>query len=584
MSSKPLFELTENLIKKYCDGKTFIRGEDYIDAVSTLTLRGDELSVKVHGSMYEPYRVHITFNENSWKNGSCSCPSENYPCKHLVATLLKIVREGIDSIEPAFEESLKSLDADALRTLLTNLVEQNPELMDDIQLDLIKPSKKNDSNEMRPNFSALKRKMIKTLNSEFNNWDNSFEYIIEDIKTLFNQVQPFLEAEDGKTALKVLEALTEPLLTETSEFLDYAEDSYCNILEDLELLWIEAFLIVQLSKTEKEYWFERISEWQKSEDWAFQALMQVVQHDWGYPLLDAALKCQESVMSCDIGKDKAINDKIAVIGLKILKRKQQWDQCLALAKLAFMDQEYASILIQQKQFQECQKFIKQTFRCPEKILQLARQFYESEQPQIAFELISSAIPLVDNRINVNLELIRWSRELAFELNQHETGIQIGTRILQNNPTLEDYVSLKKGAKERWEKIQPQLIQSFQTISRYNLTGPIEIFLYEKMFDLAIKLSETSDWAFFPKFVIDQVLEERPEWALKKCEELAIVAINTTSNYGYEAATELLNKGYAAAKLIRKTEVWNTKIRQIIDHHKRKRNLIPLLHHLLSVHS
>jgi len=150
MSSKPLFELTETLIKKYCDGKTFGRGEEYIDAVSTLTLRGNELCVKVHGTQDEPYRVNITFSEKNWKNGSCSCPSENYPCKHLVATLLKIVHEGFDSVEPTFKESLKSLDADALRTLLTNIVEKNPELMDDVQLDLIKPYDKNNSNEILP--------------------------------------------------------------------------------------------------------------------------------------------------------------------------------------------------------------------------------------------------------------------------------------------------------------------------------------------------------------------------------------------------------------------------------------------------
>lgn len=276
MSSKPLFELTETLIKKYCDGKTFGRGEDYIDAVSTLTLRGDKLSVNVYGSTDEPYRVNITLNKYRWKNGSCSCPSENYPCKHLVATLLKIVREGIDSIEPAFEENLKSLDADTLRALLINIVEQNPELMDDIQLDLIKPQNPGDQNEIRLNFSVLKRKMTKTLNSEFNHWDSSFDYIVDEIKTLFNKVQPFLEAEDGNTALKVLEALTEPLLTETSEFLDYAEDSYGDLLDELEKLWIKALSIAQLSKQENEYWFKRISEWQKSEEWAFQALMQVV--------------------------------------------------------------------------------------------------------------------------------------------------------------------------------------------------------------------------------------------------------------------------------------------------------------------
>lgn len=148
MSPKPLFELTETLIKKYCDKKTFDKGEDYIDAVSNLTFRGDELSVKVYGSMDEPYRVNITFNEKNWKEGFCDCPADDYPCKHLVATLLKIVREGFDSIEPAFEESLKSLDAKTLRILLNNIIKQNPDLMDDIQLDLIKPQKKAKSNSI----------------------------------------------------------------------------------------------------------------------------------------------------------------------------------------------------------------------------------------------------------------------------------------------------------------------------------------------------------------------------------------------------------------------------------------------------
>jgi len=41
-----------------------------------------------------------------------------------------------------------------------NIVEQNPDLMDDIQLDLIKPQEKNDKNENGNNFLELKRKII----------------------------------------------------------------------------------------------------------------------------------------------------------------------------------------------------------------------------------------------------------------------------------------------------------------------------------------------------------------------------------------------------------------------------------------
>ena len=47
--------------------------------------------------------------------------------------MLKIVREGVDSIEPAFEETLQLLEADSLRGLLVTLVEKKPDLIDDIQ-------------------------------------------------------------------------------------------------------------------------------------------------------------------------------------------------------------------------------------------------------------------------------------------------------------------------------------------------------------------------------------------------------------------------------------------------------------------
>jgi uncharacterized Zn finger protein len=132
MSSKE-FKLTEALIKKCCSEKIFTRGEEYIDLVSTLVLRGDEISVKVYGSMPRPYRVRITFNERNWKNGRCDCPAGFRPCKHIIAVLLKIFHEGVDIIEPRFQDSLKCLEADELRNLLLALVEKKPHLIDDIQ-------------------------------------------------------------------------------------------------------------------------------------------------------------------------------------------------------------------------------------------------------------------------------------------------------------------------------------------------------------------------------------------------------------------------------------------------------------------
>ncbi len=81
MFTKPFFELTEILIKKYCNNiKTFTRGEEYIDSVSDLRLMDDKLFVKVYGNDIHPYRVTIIFKKKEWKNGYCTCPAEIRPC------------------------------------------------------------------------------------------------------------------------------------------------------------------------------------------------------------------------------------------------------------------------------------------------------------------------------------------------------------------------------------------------------------------------------------------------------------------------------------------------------------------------
>lgn len=126
-----MFKLTEAMVKKCCNQKTFERALEYIDSVSSLKVRGDRISVKVYGSMPRPYRVNICLNAKEWYRGACDCPAEFAPCKHVVATLLKYVFEGAKSVEPSFEEILKTLEADALRQMILEFVERKPELLDD---------------------------------------------------------------------------------------------------------------------------------------------------------------------------------------------------------------------------------------------------------------------------------------------------------------------------------------------------------------------------------------------------------------------------------------------------------------------
>lgn len=128
-------KLTNAMIKQYCSPKIFERAQDYLDAISAMKMRGDEVSVKVYGNDIKPYRVTINLNQNDWKRGFCTCPSDYYPCKHIVAVLLKFVREGVSVKEPCFEDYLMTLDVSALRLMLLEFVERKPELLDDPEED-----------------------------------------------------------------------------------------------------------------------------------------------------------------------------------------------------------------------------------------------------------------------------------------------------------------------------------------------------------------------------------------------------------------------------------------------------------------
>jgi uncharacterized Zn finger protein len=133
MPPKIALELTDALIEQSCSSKTFERSEEYIDAISNLSLRGNELSAQVFGSEEEPYRVNITFDKEHWKFGGCTCPTDFHPCKHIIAVLRKVVIEGFDSVEPSFKDVIRSLDATGLRKLLMKIVRKNPEVLDGIK-------------------------------------------------------------------------------------------------------------------------------------------------------------------------------------------------------------------------------------------------------------------------------------------------------------------------------------------------------------------------------------------------------------------------------------------------------------------
>ena len=126
-------KITEAAIRAKVTEQSYDRGVDYYHAgaVESATLRGSQLFAAVQGTEWDPYQVGVTFTGNDF-TASCTCPYDwgGY-CKHIVATLLTASDDdspiSIDVKSP-IADLLDPLDAESLRALIHQLVEDNPAL------------------------------------------------------------------------------------------------------------------------------------------------------------------------------------------------------------------------------------------------------------------------------------------------------------------------------------------------------------------------------------------------------------------------------------------------------------------------
>lgn len=131
--------LTQSQIKEHTSGGSFERGQEYLAEGAVLSLeRPDEQTLKaqVQGSDVHPYLVTVKFDAEDIRNVQCTCPYfEGSWCKHIVATLLKALKQGEIPVSESrqIHDMVRELDRDDLVTLLDRLVEKDPRLLDEIR-------------------------------------------------------------------------------------------------------------------------------------------------------------------------------------------------------------------------------------------------------------------------------------------------------------------------------------------------------------------------------------------------------------------------------------------------------------------
>ena len=248
-------------LSRYAIDRSIRRGEEYFSsgAVETLVLRGDELEADVQGNAPRPYRVWIEFDAEGVADATCTCPYDYEGwCKHIVAALLAYAKQpGEVDIRSPLAERLEVLDRSQLQAILLELVDRIPRLNDAIEAALpyvtlaaagstASPATAGHPPLATVNTRALRQNVRSTMRSR-GGWDEEDDYdedgysVVDGIIQLADQAQPALDAGDGRTALVVLEAVTDEF-SKHWEMLEETGEETSTFFDGTASLWIEALL------------------------------------------------------------------------------------------------------------------------------------------------------------------------------------------------------------------------------------------------------------------------------------------------------------------------------------------------------
>jgi len=583
--------VTEATIRSLASAESFERGESYYHrgAVLNMSKRGHTLLAQVEGSSYEPYEVSVELGEEGMIEAGCTCPYDwgGY-CKHIVAVLLTYVREPDQVTErQPMRDLLADLGRDELLNLLTDLLSDHPRLADWVEMQLASQAAQappEETGQPRQRQTALDpapfRRQAQQIMSSLSHLRPSEAYwgiggMVDGMRNLINQVQPFIEAGDGRNALLILEAVTQVYVDRWLEYDD--SDGYLGgLFADIGQLFAEAILSADLSPEERGDWAETLTAWQAQiEDYGidegFDVAIGAACQGWDYPPLQAVL--QGHITHQGAWEDEApwYAADLALARLNVLERQGKTSEYLYLAEAEGQTALYLTMLVKLGRAQEAVGYAGKYMATTDEALALARALREHNQPAEALKIAEQGLTLHGE----TLTLARWLRDFAVLAGQPAMAVQAARAAFARSFSLEDYQAAQAVAGREWPSVKSKLLGQLRAADF--AYGRIDIYLYEGMVDEAVQAVDRGSYGYSTvERVVDAAWQSHPDWAIRQCKKQAEPIMDGGKSKYYHHAVRWLEKARQASLAANREDAWRAYLEDLISKHARKYSLRPQL--------
>jgi uncharacterized Zn finger protein len=604
--------LSETDLRYHATDKSFQRGEEYYQrgAVTDLCQRGNCLCGQVEGNESEPYQTTIQFDAGGVTESTCTCQYDYEGwCKHIIAVALTSIRKP-ETIQQrlGLNELLDRLNHIQTQTLVQELVAKEPELLNQIDrfVNKISPAiiQQVSTTESRPKrqtsvdpqpFRYQTKQMMRNCLRHF---EEGYEEnpIDDDLPEILDQVQAFIDRNDGHNALVILTAITEACVEDWDELSDYGGEGD-ELIKLLDPVWAAAVLTAEISSAETVDIQVNLEEWQDQLSGEFAIAAEALRQGWDTPELLAILQGENADLWED-GRPKYA-DNLTRIRLEILNLQERYPEYLNLARAEDLIEEYLVMLAQMGQIAEVMaasmrikdagqaltisKVLREQDALTEALsiakvgLDLPDRIARSQAEQQFFTVHQS--PILDRH---RYELADWTSELAQGLGDTATALKARINAVKLRPSLRGYQQIQTLADDTWLSLRPDLLEHLRTMDNWShAEAKVQIFLQEGSIDDAIAtVTDSYAKAGLIQIVMAAAISERSDWVIATAIRPAEDIMNRGKAESYQEAVNWLTKARSAYLHLGRQTEWQQYRAQLVTTHGKKRKLMGLINEQL----
>ncbi len=639
--------ITEATIRQLASEESFRRGESYYadGAVASAIQRGDSLTASVWGSEPEPYRVVVRLDRGGVASADCDCPYDwGGWCKHIVAALLFAIHKPEQVQErPPIEALVAGLSLEQLRAVLLGLARRDPDLVEAIEAEVtqvaVSPGTAGEAAgdsagesegaaptpPPRPRPIPLDdkpfRRAVRSALHSADRLSGSEAYyavsgIVGEVRSALDKARGFIQAGDARSALVVLEAITDEL-KEAWETLDDSDGEVASFFSELGEVWTEAILGADLERVERVAWHDKLDQWQADVgeygvDDCFAAALAAAEQGWDYPPLARILRGEpgrhalagpaheaEAEEGDENGEDfeqglegfeTLFDPDLIAVRLDVLERQGRNEEFLRLAEAAGATTRYATMLVKLGRVAEAAEYSLRQVSTPREALIVAKALRDANQLGPALGVAERGLTLASLEgstpgrlagVGSGLdrgkgELAAWTRDLAASLGKGELALEAALIAFREDPSLAAYLRVQELSGPGWPQRQAELLELLRRSQSYSVGGHADVFLHEGLVADAIAAVERSYDKALVQRVMDAATASHPDWVIQTARQRAEPIIDEVRAGHYDEAVGWLAKAQVASERAGRTAEWSAYLDSLIARHARKHKLVPML--------